>query len=63
MRNQNRVPGTLPSNIQPNPKPSVQNKKYIPPNTRNEHVNAISTRSGKVYDSPTLNGNPSVQVH
>ncbi|GKC83649.1 hypothetical protein Tco_1139366 [Tanacetum coccineum] len=37
-----RPTGTLPSNTQPNPKPSTSNKKpYRPPPTRNEHVNAV----------------------
>nr|GEW08729.1 reverse transcriptase domain-containing protein [Tanacetum cinerariifolium] len=41
--------GSLPSNIQPNPRGS---KAYQPPQACNEHVNAIFTRSGKSYDPP-----------
>ncbi|GJR16385.1 hypothetical protein Tco_0799037 [Tanacetum coccineum] len=40
-----------PSNTQPNPKGS-SSKLYQPPQARNEHVNAIFTRSGKTYDPP-----------
>ncbi|GKA35591.1 reverse transcriptase domain-containing protein [Tanacetum coccineum] len=41
-----RPTGTLPSNTQPNPKPSTSNKKpYRPPPAQNEHVNAVFTRS------------------
>ncbi|GKB48288.1 hypothetical protein Tco_0899041 [Tanacetum coccineum] len=43
--------GSLPSNTQPNPKGS-SSKPYQPPQARNEHVNAVFTRSGKSYDSP-----------
>ncbi|GJT04477.1 hypothetical protein Tco_0838939 [Tanacetum coccineum] len=46
-----RPSGSLPSNTQPNPK-SSSSKPYQPPQARNEHVNAISTRSGKSYDPP-----------
>ena len=56
-KNANRPSGQLPSNTQQNPRPPVQNaqsQKYQPPPTRNEHVNAISTRSGKSYNSPTI---------
>ncbi|GJX51174.1 hypothetical protein Tco_0278019 [Tanacetum coccineum] len=44
--------GSLPSNTQPNPK-GRSSKPYQPPQARNEHVNAILTRSGKSYDPPT----------
>ncbi|GJV81011.1 hypothetical protein Tco_1516881 [Tanacetum coccineum] len=48
-----RPTGTLPSNTQPNPKPLTSNKKpYRPPPARNEHVNAVFTRSGKTYNPP-----------
>ncbi|GJR90448.1 hypothetical protein Tco_0214459 [Tanacetum coccineum] len=48
-----RPTGTLPSKTQTNPKPSTSNKKtYRPPPTRNEHVNAVFTRSGKTYNPP-----------
>ncbi|GJR69656.1 hypothetical protein Tco_0015721 [Tanacetum coccineum] len=40
-----------PINTQPNPKGS-SSKLYQPPQARNEHVNAIFTRSGKTYDPP-----------
>ncbi|GJZ45631.1 hypothetical protein Tco_0593227 [Tanacetum coccineum] len=41
--------GSLPSNTQPNPRGS---KAYQPPQARNEHVNAVITRSGKTYNPP-----------
>ncbi|GKE05558.1 reverse transcriptase domain-containing protein [Tanacetum coccineum] len=45
--------GTLPSNTQTNLKPSTSyNKPYRPPPTRNEHMNAVFTHSGKTYDPP-----------
>ncbi|GJY56687.1 hypothetical protein Tco_0455802, partial [Tanacetum coccineum] len=40
-----------PINTQPNPKGS-SSKPYQPPQARNEHVNAVFTRSGKSYDPP-----------
>nr|GEX17033.1 reverse transcriptase domain-containing protein [Tanacetum cinerariifolium] len=43
--------GSLPSNTQPNPK-GHNSKTYQPPQARNEHVNAIFTRSGKSYNPP-----------
>nr|XP_043611648.1 uncharacterized protein LOC122583293 [Erigeron canadensis] len=55
MGNSNRQQGTLPSNTQQNPKTSGSNdggNKYQHPNVRNEHVNAITTRFGKVVNSP-----------
>ncbi|GJU78551.1 hypothetical protein Tco_1275621 [Tanacetum coccineum] len=42
---------SLPSNTQPNPKAS-SSKPYQLPQARNEHVNAVFTRSGKSYDPP-----------
>ncbi|GKB82343.1 hypothetical protein Tco_0949238 [Tanacetum coccineum] len=45
-----RPSGSLPSNTLPNPRGSNLNA-YQPPQSRNEHVNAIFTRSGKSYDS------------
>ncbi|GJT99425.1 hypothetical protein Tco_1109764 [Tanacetum coccineum] len=42
---------SLPSSTQPNPKDS-SSKPYQPPQARNEHVNAVFTRSGKSYDPP-----------
>ncbi|GJS94658.1 hypothetical protein Tco_0801626 [Tanacetum coccineum] len=44
-----RPSGSLPSNTQPNPRGS---KAYQPPQARNEHVNAVFTRSGKSYNPP-----------
>ncbi|GJW78838.1 reverse transcriptase domain-containing protein [Tanacetum coccineum] len=49
--------GSLPSNTQPNPRGS-NSKAYQPPQARNEHVNAVFTRSGKSYNLP---GNPNEQ--
>ncbi|GJV91673.1 hypothetical protein Tco_1539486 [Tanacetum coccineum] len=42
---------SLPSNTQPNPK-GQNSKAYQPPKSRNEHVNAVFTRSGKSYNPP-----------
>ncbi|GJS16950.1 hypothetical protein Tco_0411422 [Tanacetum coccineum] len=42
---------SLPSNTQPNPK-GYNSKTYQPPQSRNEHVNAVFTRSGKSYNPP-----------
>ncbi|GJR20271.1 reverse transcriptase domain-containing protein [Tanacetum coccineum] len=47
--------GSLPSNTQPNPK-GHNSKAYQPPQSRNEHVNAVFTRSGKSYN-PSVNPN------
>nr|GEU43480.1 reverse transcriptase domain-containing protein [Tanacetum cinerariifolium] len=46
-----RPSGSLPSNTQPNPRGN-NSKAYQPPQSRNEHVNVIFTRSGKPYDPP-----------
>nr|GEV97930.1 reverse transcriptase domain-containing protein [Tanacetum cinerariifolium]GEY14669.1 reverse transcriptase domain-containing protein [Tanacetum cinerariifolium] len=46
-----RPSGSLPSNTQPDPK-GHNSKAYQPPQTRNEHVNAVFTRSGKSYNPP-----------
>nr|GEX47580.1 reverse transcriptase domain-containing protein [Tanacetum cinerariifolium] len=43
--------GSLPSNTQPNPRGS-NSKAFQPLQSRNEHVNAVPTRSGKSYDPP-----------
>ncbi|GJZ16270.1 hypothetical protein Tco_0551947 [Tanacetum coccineum] len=43
--------GSLPSNTQPNPK-GHNSKAYQPPQSRNEHVNALFTRSGKSCNPP-----------
>ncbi|GKE98070.1 hypothetical protein Tco_0021421, partial [Tanacetum coccineum] len=44
-------PTSLPSNTQPNPK-WHNSKAYQPSQSRNEHVNAVFTRSGKSYNPP-----------
>ncbi|GJV56148.1 reverse transcriptase domain-containing protein [Tanacetum coccineum] len=46
-----RPSGSLPSNTQPNPRGN-NSKAYQPPQSRNEHVNVVFTRSGKSYDPP-----------
>ncbi|GJT82672.1 reverse transcriptase domain-containing protein [Tanacetum coccineum] len=46
-----RPSGSLPSNTQPNPK-GHNSKSYQPPQSRNEHVNVVFTRSGKSYNPP-----------
>nr|GEW87701.1 reverse transcriptase domain-containing protein [Tanacetum cinerariifolium] len=46
-----RPSGSLPSNTQLNPK-EHNSKAYQPPQARNEHVNAVFTRSGKSYNPP-----------
>ncbi|GKF56859.1 hypothetical protein Tco_0170396 [Tanacetum coccineum] len=46
-----RPSGSLPSITQPNPRGN-NSKAYQPPQSRNEHVNAVFTRSGKSYDPP-----------
>ncbi|GKD59792.1 hypothetical protein Tco_1297301 [Tanacetum coccineum] len=46
-----RLSGSLPSNTQPNPRGN-NSKAYQPPQSRNEHVNVVFTRSGKSYDPP-----------
>ncbi|GJW88607.1 hypothetical protein Tco_0163947 [Tanacetum coccineum] len=57
-----RPTGTLPSNTQTNPKPSTSNERpYRTSPARNEHVNAIFTRSGKTYD-PLANPNTETAV-
>ncbi|GJT71480.1 hypothetical protein Tco_1030766 [Tanacetum coccineum] len=43
--------GSLPSNTQPNPRGN-NSKAYQPPQSRNEHGNAVFTSSGKSYDPP-----------
>ncbi|GJR26969.1 hypothetical protein Tco_1103201 [Tanacetum coccineum] len=53
-----RPSGSLPSNTQPNPR-SNNSKSYQPPQSRNEHVNVVFTRSGKSYDPPD---NPNEQL-
>ncbi|GKD45903.1 hypothetical protein Tco_1270548 [Tanacetum coccineum] len=50
-----RPSGSLPSNTQPNLK-AHNSKAYQPPQSRNEHVNAVFTRSGKSYNS-SVNSN------
>ncbi|GJZ16165.1 hypothetical protein Tco_0551842 [Tanacetum coccineum] len=46
-----RPSGYLHRSTQPNPK-DISSKPYQPPQARNEHVNAVFTRSGKSYDPP-----------
>ncbi|GJS87295.1 reverse transcriptase domain-containing protein [Tanacetum coccineum] len=46
-----RPSGSLPSNTQPNPRGN-NSKAYQPPQSHNEHVNVVFTRSGKSYDPP-----------
>nr|GEZ99319.1 reverse transcriptase domain-containing protein [Tanacetum cinerariifolium] len=46
-----RPSGSFPSNTQPNPRGN-NSKAYQPPQSRNEHVIAVFTRSGKSYDPP-----------
>ncbi|GJU58315.1 hypothetical protein Tco_1236081 [Tanacetum coccineum] len=46
-----RPSGSLPSNTQPNQKGN-NSKAYQPPQSRNEHVNVVFTRSGKSYNPP-----------
>ncbi|GKE41238.1 reverse transcriptase domain-containing protein, partial [Tanacetum coccineum] len=46
-----RPSGSLPSNTQPNLK-GHNAKAYQPPQSRNEHVNVVFTRSGKSYNPP-----------
>ncbi|GJU71119.1 reverse transcriptase domain-containing protein [Tanacetum coccineum] len=50
-----RPSGSLPSNTQPNPK-GHNSKAYQPPQSCNEHVNVVFTRSGKSYN-PLVNPN------
>ncbi|GJX39368.1 hypothetical protein Tco_0252671 [Tanacetum coccineum] len=51
-----RPSGSLPSNTQPNPK-GHNSKAYQPPQSRNEHVNVVFTKSGKSYDLPVYPDN------
>ncbi|GJX10865.1 hypothetical protein Tco_0200724, partial [Tanacetum coccineum] len=46
-----RPSGSLLSKTKPNPKGSLS-KPYQPLQARNEHVNAVFTRSGKSYNPP-----------
>ncbi|GKE65660.1 hypothetical protein Tco_1519821 [Tanacetum coccineum] len=46
-----RPSGSLLGNTQPNPK-GHNSMAYQPPQSRNEHVNAVFTRSGKSYNPP-----------
>ncbi|GJU47430.1 hypothetical protein Tco_1204696 [Tanacetum coccineum] len=46
-----RPSGSLPRNTQPNPRGN-NSKAYQPPQSRNEHVNVVFTRSGKSYAPP-----------
>ncbi|GKE65207.1 reverse transcriptase domain-containing protein [Tanacetum coccineum] len=46
-----RPSGSLSSNTQPNPRGN-NSKAYQTPQSRNEHMHAVFTRSGKSYDPP-----------
>ncbi|GJY58588.1 reverse transcriptase domain-containing protein, partial [Tanacetum coccineum] len=46
-----KASGSLPSNTQLNPK-AHNSKAYQPPQSRNENVNVVFTRSGKSYNPP-----------
>ncbi|GJU59675.1 reverse transcriptase domain-containing protein [Tanacetum coccineum] len=50
-RRADKQSGSLQSNTQPNPK-GHNSKAYQPPQSRNEHVNVVFTRSGKSYNPP-----------
>ncbi|GJU16397.1 reverse transcriptase domain-containing protein [Tanacetum coccineum] len=52
---------SLPSSTQPNPK-GHNSKAYQPPQSRNEHVNAVVTMSGKSYNPP-VNPNDQQNIH
>ncbi|GJV11298.1 hypothetical protein Tco_1352839 [Tanacetum coccineum] len=59
-----RPTGSLPSNTQTNPKPNPTNDKpYRPPSARNEHVNAVFTRSGLTYDPPVNPNDKTTVIH
>nr|GFC79248.1 reverse transcriptase domain-containing protein [Tanacetum cinerariifolium] len=59
-----RPTGSLPSNAQTNPKPSPTNDKpYRPPFARNEHLNAVFTRSGLTFDSPANPNAKTTVIH
>ncbi|GJV22452.1 hypothetical protein Tco_1371472 [Tanacetum coccineum] len=51
LKQSGRPSGSLPSNTQPNPK-GHNSKAYQPPQSRNEYVNVVFTRSGKSYNPP-----------
>ncbi|GJU42311.1 reverse transcriptase domain-containing protein, partial [Tanacetum coccineum] len=55
-----RPSGLLPSNTQPNPRGN-NSKAYQQPQSRNEQVNVVFTRSGKTYDSPINTPQPKPQ--
>ncbi|GJW20691.1 reverse transcriptase domain-containing protein [Tanacetum coccineum] len=55
-----RPSGSLPSNTQPNPRGN-SSKPSTPTQARNEHVNAVFTRSGRSYDPPINPNNPENQ--
>ncbi|GJS89621.1 reverse transcriptase domain-containing protein [Tanacetum coccineum] len=59
-----RPTGSLLSNTQTNWKPNLTNDKpYRPPPSRNEHVNAVFTRSGKTYDPPVNPNAKTTVIH
>nr|GEZ60639.1 reverse transcriptase domain-containing protein [Tanacetum cinerariifolium] len=56
--------GSLPCNTQSNPKPNLTNDKpYRLPFARNEHVNAVFTRSGLMYGSPVNPNAKTTVIH
>ncbi|GJV93274.1 reverse transcriptase domain-containing protein [Tanacetum coccineum] len=56
--------GSLPSNTQTNLKPSPTNDKpYRQPSARNEHVNAVFTRSSLTYNSPVNPNAKTTVIH
>ncbi|GJU22307.1 reverse transcriptase domain-containing protein [Tanacetum coccineum] len=59
-----RPTGSLPTNTQTNPKPSLTNDKpYRPPSPRNEQVNVVFTQSGLTYDSPVNPNAKTTVIH
>nr|GEU63687.1 reverse transcriptase domain-containing protein [Tanacetum cinerariifolium] len=61
-----RPSGSLPGNTQPNLKGHNSND-YQPPQSRNENVNTVFTKSGKSYNPPVnpndLQKNPEIPVN
>nr|GEX06668.1 reverse transcriptase domain-containing protein [Tanacetum cinerariifolium] len=59
-----RPTSLLSSNTQTNLKPSPSNDKpYRPPPSRNKHVNAVFTRSDKIYDLPINPNTKTTVIH
>ncbi|GJW50218.1 hypothetical protein Tco_0091569 [Tanacetum coccineum] len=57
-----RQSGSLPSNTQLNPK-GHNSKAYQPPQSHNEHVNTVFTRSGKSYDPPDNKNDSEIPIN